>query len=260
MASKTGAEVPHYHHFHLNVTDPEATIAFYKKHLGAVDVKYRGVSDALFTERSFILLTKVDSPAPPGTPACILTHVGWSGVDGPNECEWLKSNGVRFQTPATPLGESHYMYFYGPDDELLEIYTGDRHHRFNHFHHVTPDIGAAVQWYIDNLGFEAGAPPESNPPQNIVRFDNAHIIFHPKAPLSEGEDFEPTEGHVIDHIAFSYRDIEPAFERMVNNGVEIVRPIEESDEFGHKSFYILGPEKLLIEIVEDKPIPEGIWE
>jgi len=253
-------ESPHYHHFHLNVTNPAETIKFYKDYLGAIEVKYRGVADALFTERSFILLTRVDTPASPSTPACILTHVGWAGVDGPNEYEWLKSNGVRFQTPATPHEGAHYMYFYGPDDELLEIFTGERSHRFNHFHHHCADIHAAAQWYEDYLGLRPGAPVKSKPKANIVRTDNINIIFHPKAPLREGEDFESTEGAVIDHIAFSFRDIVPVYEHMQRKNAEIVRPIEKDDEFGHRSFYVWGPERLLVEVVEDKPIPEGIWE
>lgn len=255
-----GIESPHYHHLHLNVTNPAETIKFYKSFLGAIEVEYRGIADALFTERSFILLTKVATPAPPSTPACILHHVGWAGVDGPNEYEWLKNQGIRFQTPVTPLDEAHYMYFYGPDNELLEIYTGDKSHRFNHIHHVCTDINAAVQWYLNNLGLKARRPIEPNAKFNIIFTDNINIIFHPKPPLKEGKDFEPTEGHVIDHIAFSFRDIVPAYKRMERNGAKIVRPIKKDDMFGHRSFYVLGPEKVLIEIVEDKPIPEGIWE
>ena len=51
-------------------------------------------------------------------------HIGWAGVDGPNEYEWLKKEGVKFQTPVTALGSNFYMYFFGEDGELLEIYTG----------------------------------------------------------------------------------------------------------------------------------------
>jgi len=260
-------ESPHYHHFHLNVTNPAETIKFYKDFLGAIEIKYRGIADALFTERSFILLTKVATPAPPtNTPACILHHVGWAGVDGLNEYEWLKNQGVRFQTPVTPYGQALFMYFYGPDNEVLEIYTGQKSHRFNHIHHACTDINAAVQWYVSNLGLKADGPIEPNARVNQIRTDNINIvfhpkiIFHPKSRLKEGEDFEPTEGRVIDHIAFSFRDIASAYKRMERNGVKIVRPIKKDDMFSHKSFYVLGPEKVLIEIVEDKPIPEGIWE
>jgi len=261
MTEKTdGTEAAHYHHYHLNVVDPERTINFYKDHLGAIDIRYRGVSDALFTERSFILISKVDTPAPPSTPACILTHVGWAGVDGPHEYNWLKERGVRFQTPVTPLGEAHYMYFFGPDDEVLEIYTGEKSHRFNHYHQFCADMHAAAQWYVDNLGLETRVPIETKPQINVIRIDNINIVFHPKAPLKEGEEFESTKGSVIDHVGFSYRNIDPVYERMQSSGVEIVKPIETSEEFGHRSFFVMGPEKMYIEIVEGKPIPEGIWE
>ena len=60
-------EPARFHHIHLNVTDPERTLEFYQRIFGAMAVKFRGVSDALFTGRSFILLTQVDSP-PSGEP------------------------------------------------------------------------------------------------------------------------------------------------------------------------------------------------
>ena len=60
-------------------------------------------------------------------------------------------------------------------------------------------------------------------------------------------------------MTFSYRNIEPVFERMKAAGVEIVEPTTRKEE-GHDSFFIMGPGKLLFEIVEDRPIPEGIWE
>lgn len=41
----------HFHHVHLNVTDPKATIAFYHKFFGANEVSYRGLSDGRFTEK-----------------------------------------------------------------------------------------------------------------------------------------------------------------------------------------------------------------
>ncbi len=50
-----------------------------------------------------------------------------------------------------------------------------------------------------------------------------------------------------------------SFERMVKSGVEIVRPIAKSEQYGISSFFVRGPDKLLVEIVQEKPIPEGIW-
>lgn len=272
------AESAHFHHVHLNVTDPAATIKFYKDFLGAVEVKYRGAADVLFTERSFILLTEVDEP-PPIKPACTLTHIGWAGVDGPNEYEWLKNSGVRFQTPVSPLRSAHYMYFYGPDDEIIEIYTGEKSHRFNHFHLFCADVNETTQWYTDHLGLEARARSVPRPTtatdsnlwgiwMNTIVVDNVNIVIFGRPeeggpgywPEELVDGFETSDGGPIDHIAFSFRNIAPAYERMKAAGVEIVQPVKESDEFGHNSFYVRGPDKLLVEIVEDKPVPEGIWE
>ncbi|MCH7527572.1 MAG: VOC family protein [Planctomycetes bacterium] len=70
----------------------------------------------------------------------------------------------------------------------------------------------------------------------------------------------PTAGSAIDHIAYSYRDIEPVFDRMKKAGVEIVQPIRDDPQYGHKSFFVMAPGKILVEIVQEKPLPEGLWE
>ena len=93
--SPVGAESVHFQHVHLNVTDPAETAKFYKDFLCATDVEFRGVADALFTERSHILPTKVAASSP-RAPTSTLAHIGWAGVDGPNEYEWLKNSGVCF--------------------------------------------------------------------------------------------------------------------------------------------------------------------
>jgi catechol 2,3-dioxygenase-like lactoylglutathione lyase family enzyme len=74
------------------------------------------------------------------------------------------------------------------------------------------------------------------------------------------DELVPSDGRSIDHIAFSYRDIDPVFERMKANGVDIVDPIKEREEYGMRSFFVRGPDKVLIEIVEEAPLPEAAWE
>ena len=76
-----------FHHVHLNVTNPAKTVAFYRKHFGAVGVQYYDKAPALFVERSFILLNKVDTP-PPHVPHTAISHIGWATVDGHSSFEW----------------------------------------------------------------------------------------------------------------------------------------------------------------------------
>ena len=261
----------HFHHVHLNVTNPAATIAFYQKFFGANAVKYRDRSDALFTEKSFILLSKVAAP-PPSNVGTTLWHIGWAGVDGESEFAWRTKEGIAVQTPITPLGPNHYMYFWGPDRELIEVYTGSKNHRFEHFHLLASDLNATLRWFSSQLGLRPTLPSDSKlggVAINLIRIDNINVyVFEKPAagqerpawfPPEVGERFPPTEGTTIDHVAFSVADVQVAFRQMRQNGATIVRPVATSREYGLTSFFVRAPDGLLIEIVEEPPIPEGIW-
>lgn len=261
----------HFHHVHLNVTDPTATIAFYQKFFGATEISYRDRSNALFTEKSFMLLTKVTT-APPSNLGTSLWHIGWAGVDGESEFAWRTKEGIRVQTPLTPLRSNYYMYFWGPDQELIEVYTGSRNHRFEHVHLLASDLPATLRWFQTYLGQTPRMPLDSkllDAPINLLRIDNVNLYLMERPPLGAprpawlprevGDTFPLTDGTAIDHIAFSVVDIKRAFEQMRRLGVVIVRPIAKSRDFGLTSFFVRGPDGLLVEIVEELPVPEGVW-
>jgi len=256
-----------FHHIHLNVTDPDSTRAFYERFFGAYPVQYRDRSPALFTERSFILLNQVPEK-PPSNVGTALYHVGWSGVVGPAEFEWRVQDGIEVETPATPLGTYHYMYFWGPDRELIEIYTGNRNHRFEHLHLVVPNQRETSEWFQRHLGISslgAGGTALGVDNINLIITEIAgpdapnRPVWYPEAQYPEDIEVRPTDGTAIDHIAFSYPELDPVFDRMTRDGVEIVHPIRVDADHGHRSFFVRGPDGLLIEIVEDWPIPEGLW-
>lgn len=273
-AAAADVEPARFHHVHLNVTDPEATMEFYERIFGATRVKYAHTVESLYTERSFILMNKVDEPAPTELKSG-LWHIGWGGVDMPNEYEWFKAQGVKIHTELYQLGRGYVTYLQGPDDELIEVNTMG-HHRFGHVHLFAEDVNETTEWYGKHLGLNPRREHVPKPDltqvrawSNGFRCDNVSFVVYgrpdytPAPPWWRWEpltEFEPTKGRAIDHIAFSYLDIEPVFERMKKDGAKIVEPIEERPKFNHKSFFVEGPDKVLIEIVEAKPIPEGIWE
>lgn len=280
-AAQEDVEPAHFHHVHLNVVDPAKTVSFYERFLGAVEVSYRGHEPALFVERSFLLLNEVGEPAPAG-PTTVVQHIGWAGVDGPNEFAWFERQGVEFQTPIGKLGNNYGWYMIGPDGELVEIWTGGQHHRFDHVHLWATDVETSSQWFSDHLGLDprvlpAPATRDRESLQSIrmsfIQCDNVNIVFFgvpdfdsvwfPGANYERsdaGEDFpEATQGHVVDHLGFSYRDIDPVFERMRSSGVEIAEPITTKPS-GMRSFFVWAPDGLLVEIVEEKPLPQGVWE
>jgi catechol 2,3-dioxygenase-like lactoylglutathione lyase family enzyme len=282
-ASRTSgqdAQSARFHHVMLNSLDPQKSIDFYSRVFGASPIKFRGVCDALFTEKSFILYNQVDRP-PDARLNTGIWHIGWGGVDVKNEYEWWRRHDVTIHTPLSPLPgvDNYYMYISGPDKELIEINTMG-HHRFAHVHFFCTDVNETVGWYAKHLGLA----PRRNPPvpkptadtstragiwANFIRCDNVSMIFFGKPDSKPSpfwwrdeplEEIQPTKGRPIDRIGFSYREIGPVFERMKAAGVEIVEPIAERPQYKLKSFIVQAPDKVTVEIVEAKPVPEGTWD
>lgn len=277
-----------FHHIHLNVVNPKNTIDYYQKFFSGVPTKYRGNADAVFTDRSFLLLNKVDQPAEWKMDTGIY-HIGWGGVDGPSDFEWRDREGVQWETPLAQLGTNHYMYAFGPDKEVVEVWTGYHHHRFGHVHLFSDDVNATKNWYGKHLGLQVSNDSPKPPPvpadfdrdtagpmalfrylwTGVVTTDNGvtinvfakpndkTIVWWPGESVGE---LQKTDGRVVDHIAFSYPDIDPVFERMKKDGVEIVQPIKEDSKYGMRSFFVRGPDKVLVEIVEAEPVFAGASE
>jgi catechol 2,3-dioxygenase-like lactoylglutathione lyase family enzyme len=272
-------EPAHFHHVRLNVRDVRKSMQFYQRAFGAVPVKYRGNPDAMFTERSFLLFNAVPEAPDPKLDTGIW-HIGWGGVDVRSEYEWKKNHGVTIHTPLSPLPgpDNYYFYMSGPDKELIEINTMG-HHRFGHVHLFADDVNATCRWYAKFLGLKPRLPERPKPSGdmstldkiwiNVIQCDNVSIIvfgkpdvtppppWWPDPPL---KTLKPTQGRPIDHIAFSYRKIEPVFERFQRDGAKIVQPVQKDAKYGLKSFFAEAPDGVLVEVVEEKPVPEGIWD
>jgi catechol 2,3-dioxygenase-like lactoylglutathione lyase family enzyme len=274
------AEEPaHFHHVRLNVRDVPKSMRFYQRFFGAVPVKYRANPDALFVERSFLLFNAVESPADAALDTGIW-HIGWGGVDMRAEYEWYRKHGAQIHTPLSPLPgpDSYYFYQQGPDKELIEINTMG-HHRFAHVHLFATDVNATCRWYRDHLGLKPRLGERPKPAGdmatldkiwlNLMQCDNVLMIVFGKPDVSPPppwwpepplKTLKPTKGRPIDHLAFSYRKIEPVYEAMQRSGVKIAETIKPDAKYHFKSFFVEGPDGVLIEIVEEKPVPEGIWE
>ncbi|HUP24858.1 MAG TPA: M1 family aminopeptidase [Thermoanaerobaculia bacterium] len=270
-------EPARFHHVHLNVTDVAATVDFYRRAFGAQPIRYAERADALYVERSFLLLEPVSTP-PRSESRTGLWHIGWGATDVAATQHWLLSRGVREHTPIyrIPNTETWVTYWYGPDREMIEVNTMG-HHRFAHVHLLARDVNDTTGWYRDHLGL---VPRREHVPKpqpgdsarawsNGFRADNVSFVVYgtPETePLPEWwrepplRELLPTRGHVLDHVAFSYRDIEPVLGRMRAAGVEIAAEIAEHPRYGFRSFFVVGPDGVLVEIVEARPIPDGAWD
>src|SRR5579871_2701552 len=99
-----GATVTHFHHLHLNSTDPAADIEFYTTKFDAEKARFAGLSDAVWTQKSWILFTKVPLP-PKSELTSTIWHFGWGAEDMKATYEKQLASGTKFETPLTDISD-----------------------------------------------------------------------------------------------------------------------------------------------------------
>ena len=151
----------HFHHLHLNATDPAKDIEFYTTKFEGEKAKFAGVADAVWAHKAWILFQKVNAP-PTSDITSTIWHFGWGAEDMKATYQKQLDSGTKFQTPLTDIsdiggganvqmGRFFYAYVDGPDHSLIELNTANHHH-FGHIHLLSEDPVAAAQWYAKHFG------------------------------------------------------------------------------------------------------------
>jgi catechol 2,3-dioxygenase-like lactoylglutathione lyase family enzyme len=98
-------EVPkaHFHHIHLNSTDPAAALDFYTRKFDCEKGKFEG-ADAVWAQKSWILFTKAKD-APPSEIVSAIWHFGWGAEDMPATYKKQIDSGTKFETPITDISD-----------------------------------------------------------------------------------------------------------------------------------------------------------
>jgi len=263
----------HFHHIHLNATDPAAAIEFYTSKFDCEKAKFAGEWDAVWAQKAWILFTKVAS-APPSEIMSGIWHFGWGAEDMKAAYQKQLDSGTKFETPITDISDLanfpgfYYAYVDGPDHALIELNTAPHHH-LGHVHLLSADPVAAGEWYMKYFGaVRHGKEPPSREvvfykgyqvgPGMSLESDNINIIIFPKefAPKAypgawkNRTAFDSTEGRVVDHIGFSFDNLSEALERMRKDGVKVTQETRTVLNGKVKFAFIEGPDRVRIELVE----------
>ncbi len=267
----------HFHHLHLNTTDPKAAIDFYTSKFDCEKARFAGLVDAVWAQKSWMIFTKVDKP-PISDLTSAVWHFGWGAEDMKATYEKQLAMGTKFFTPITDIsdiggatgatGRFFYAYVESPDHALIELNTAG-HHRFGHLHLFSADPVAAGEWYMKYFGAKRPGtrPPSREPriyrgvqigPSASLMMDNVNIIIFPVEYAKQAypdqwkgkTELESTKGHVMDHIGFSFENLAEAVEKLRKDGVKVTDEIRSIAGGKVKFAFIEGPDKIRIELVE----------
>ena len=251
----------HFHHVHLNSTDPAAAIRFYTTKFDSEPAKFAG-QPAVWAQKSWLLFNKVKAAPPALNTDSPIWHIGWGAEDMPATYKKQVESGTQFQTPITDISDLanfkgfYYAYVDGPDHALIELNTA-RHHNFGHLHVFSNDPHAAADWYQKYLHVK---PRKSAPQQRMYRnvqvgpsatfnIDNVNVIIYP-AGYRQHNRFRSTRGTVFDHVAFSVDRLDPVLDALRKDNVKILQSAKTIKGTKQRSVIVEGPDMLAIEIVE----------
>jgi len=263
----------HFHHIHLNATDPAAAIDFYTTKFDCEKANFAGEWEGVWAQKAWILFNKV-AAAPPSSITSSIWHFGWGAEDMKAAYQTQLDSGTKFDTPLTDISDLasfpgfYYAYVDGPDHALIEMNTAPHHH-LGHVHLLSADPVAAGEWYMKYFGAvrHGKEPPSREPafykgyqvgPSMSLTSDNINIIIFPKefaptaypGPWKNRTSFDSTEGRVVDHIGFSFDNLSEALERMRKDGVKVTQEIQTAFRGRVKYAFIEGPDRIRIELVE----------
>ncbi|HET9159240.1 MAG TPA: VOC family protein [Caulobacteraceae bacterium] len=279
-AVKPIVEGAHWHHLHINATDPDRSIEFYTTHFDAKEATFADGKEAVWTQKSWILFNKV--PEPPSRKLnTAIWHMGWGTENPKAEYERQKAKGASFFAPLTDISIAnggqrdrfYYMYVEGPDRTLIELNTASHHH-FGHIHLFSKDPIAAGDWYIRTFGL-TGRPLSTAQTNRTPRFstvgnqigpssslylDNINFIIYPvgysrtayRDDWKGVDELQSTRGKLYDHIAISVPKLEPALAALGKAGVKVTEPPKTWAGGRLRSAFIEGPDHIAIELIEDR--------
>lgn len=274
--SCSAQQLAHFHHVHLNSTDPSAAINFYTSKFDSEKASFAGIQDAVWAQKSWLLFNKVSAP-PKSDVTSAIWHIGWGAENMKETYQKQLDNGTKFATPLTDIsdigggtatGVFFYAYVDGPDHQLIELNTAGHHH-FGHIHMLSKDPITAGEWYMKEFGLtrQGRAAPSREPrmykgfqigPSMSLMMDNVNIIIYPMEYAKtqwpelwkERIDFESTRGHVTDHIGFGVDNLDETLARLKKDGVKITDEPRSVAGGKVRFAFIEGPDHVRIELVE----------
>lgn len=236
--AKAPAQDAGWHHVHLGATDPTEAAAWYAEHMEGEAKKFAGVMPgAQFGKTILIFMRKRGEFG--GSEGSAVDHIGWSFEDLDAKMEQWKEAGIKILSEPRQLGKIKFGFVEDPWGTKIEVMQDPDLYGFHHVHLISPDPAATIDWYAKTFGGEAKRffilP--------ALKIDGIWLICTP----SDGEPL-PTSGRSLDHIGFSFPDLDSVVEKMKADGVNIT--LDPMNLGALRISFLVSPEGARIELVQ----------
>jgi lactoylglutathione lyase len=231
-----------YHHMHLKVPNAEEAVQWYIKHMDCKAVPNRANAADCGTAL-FLFFVKPPTGPSVGSGA---NHIGFSFTDLDAKVKALEAAGIKLEGPVRDVkGLFKLAFLSDPWGTRIEIVQHPEYLGFHHVHLSSAEPAKTLAWY-----------------QNLFGGENAKLqgmidgVLYGKVWLlavAAKEPVVPTEGRAIDHLGFSFPDLDAAAADIKKKGVTFQtepRALTPPSPSAVKISFITGPDGVRIEVVE----------
>jgi predicted enzyme related to lactoylglutathione lyase len=227
-----------WHHLHLTSTDPKAAVEWYAKHMEGTTAKF-GQSDMAVFGKTIVLFFKKEAGFGPSQGTAV-DHIGFSFTDLDAKMKEFEAAGIKIVAPARALGKIKFGFIEDPWGTKIEVMQDPDLYGFHHVHLHSPDPQATLEWYSKAFGGEITRYGGFLP---AIKYNDMWLICQ-----KYNEEKAPTKGRAVDHIGFSFPDLDAAAKTLKEQGVNFT--LEPRPYGALKIAFIDGPQGVNIELVQ----------
>lgn len=199
-----------WHHVHLGATDTAAAAAWYAEHMDGEAIKSGPFDIAEFGETLVVFTRRAGEQE--GSAGSSVDHIGWSFDDLEAKMKDFEAAGIKIVAPMMSLGRIKFAFIEDPWGTKIEVMQDPDLVGFHHVHLHLTDPPAAQEWYANAFGGEVTRYGGILP---AVKFDNMWLIIQKTPEAKAG-----TMGRAVDHIGWSFADLDAGLEHLKSLGIE----------------------------------------
>ena len=234
-----------YHHIHLTVPNGNEGAQWYIRNMGcqAAPNRPKEAPGAQCGTTLFLFFSRQPTGPSEGSGA---NHIGFSFANLEAKVKALEGAGVKVTSPVREItGLFKIAFIEDPWGTRIELVEDSEYPGFHHVHLSSLDPEKTLAWYHNIFGGERT--------KMKGQFD---AILYGKVWLLAGRAKEPvaaTEGRAIDHLGFSFPDLDAAAAEIRQKGVSFQtepRTLPKPSPSHAKISFIIGPDNVRMEVVE----------